>query len=505
MKRKKPGRLFLNVMVCLGMALGWCLSGVGEMEAKAEEVQLVKGEKVQYMGYETHYYYVNGNLAYCLEPDMRSPGSGSYPSEELGSDELLAKAMYYVYGGPGFEAYMKPTLTGGWDQKDRSYCLSHCILSYIYDGCSQNSAGFIGLNEDLKKAVVQYTNAIGSWPAIPKTDISLSADSLKAFFDKEKGCQRTEVVTCTGDPSNSLIFSLPEGVALVDAGTGKEQTGRVEVYGQEQFYLAADVAWGNGTVWESGPIRGTLDKTWRTLVVKTGGGSQDMGSGHLVTVEPSTVSLNVKWIPQPEVFVDKYADKESKIYQVGDVITYTVDVTQQIQDAVAKNVILTDTILTEGVKLQKDSIVLLDAEHHVVSDAKISVTGNSYTIHAADFLQSVEAGEKYTVEYQVVIVDEELIGKEIENQVVVRSDNAPEAEDEEKVKVEKPKEPEKPQKPDEPQKPEEPQKPQEQQPQQEKAESIKTGDGANLIVLMLFVILSCTAIITCVKITSKTK
>ena len=134
-----------------------------------------------------------------------------------------------------------------------------------------------------------------------------------------------------------------------------------------------------------------------------------------------------------------------------------------------------------------------------MSDAKISVTGNSYTIHAADFLQSVEAGEKYTVEYQVVIVDEELIGKEIENQVVVRSDNAPEAEDEEKVKVEKPKEPKKPQKPDEPQKPQEP------QPQQEKAESIKTGDGANLIVLMLFVILSCTAIITCVKITSKTK
>ena len=49
MKRKKPGRLFLNVMICLGMALGWCLSGIGEMEAKAEEVQLVKGEKVQYM------------------------------------------------------------------------------------------------------------------------------------------------------------------------------------------------------------------------------------------------------------------------------------------------------------------------------------------------------------------------------------------------------------------------------------------------------------------------
>ena len=72
---------------------------------------------MEYIGYSTHYYYVNGNLAYCLEPDMGSPGNGTYPSGEMSSEELLAKAMYYVYGGPGFETYIKPQLTGGWDAR----------------------------------------------------------------------------------------------------------------------------------------------------------------------------------------------------------------------------------------------------------------------------------------------------------------------------------------------------------------------------------------------------
>ena len=40
------------------------------------------------------------------------------------------------------------------------------------------------------------------------------------------------------------------------------------------------------------------------------------------------------------------------------------------------------------------------------------------TIHAGEFLQGIESGERYIVEYQVAITDEALIGKEIENEVV---------------------------------------------------------------------------------------
>ncbi len=53
-----------------------------------------------------------------------------------------------------------------------------------------------------------------------------------------------------------------------------------------------------------------------------------------------------------------------------------------------------------------------------------------------------ESGQKYTVEYQVAITDESVIGKEIENEVVVCSENAEEVKDRETVKVEEEPKPE---------------------------------------------------------------
>ena len=152
--------------------------------------------------------------------------------------------------------------------------------------------------------------------------------------------------------------------------------------------------------------------------------------------------MQVKWLDKPELQVEKNADKSGKTYKLGDIITYTLDVTQQIEKAIAKNVVITDTILTEGVKLQKNSVILLNENGEKIPDAKITVQGNSYTIHAGEFLEGPESGQKYTVEYQVAITDESVIGKEIENEVVVCSENAEEVKDRETVKVEEEPKPE---------------------------------------------------------------
>ena len=63
-------------------------------------------------------------------------------------------------------------------------------------------------------------------------------------------------------------------------------------------------------------------------------------------------------------------------------------------------------------------------------------------VHAGEFLEGPESGQKYTVEYQVAITDESVIGKEIENEVVVCSENAEEVKDRETVKVEEEPKPE---------------------------------------------------------------
>lgn len=481
---------------------------MGGKEVHAEQVSLVTGAVVEYMGYSTNYFYVNGNLAFCLEPNSGTPGSGEYPADVLDKNQLLSKAMYYVYGGPGYEAYMKPSLTGGWEEDDRAYCLSHCILSYIYDGCNPNSDAFLGLNEDIKNAVINFTGAIQSWPGIPDTDISFSAPSVQAAYIPAIKKQRTQSVSCNGDARNSIQFSLPDGVTLVnETKGGAAGTGTVHVNGGDTFYFTADVSHGNGKVWDSGKLYGDIKESWRSLVVKTGGGNQDVGAGELVTIQSAPVSLQVKWMEQPELQVAKKADKESKLYKVGDVITYMVDITQRIKNAVAKNISITDTILTEGVKLQKNSIVLMEQNQSVISDAQISVKGNTYTISGGsslEFLQDIETGERFLVEYQVVITDEAIIGKEIENEVVVKADNADEVNEKEIVTVE---EPEKEKEPPAIEPPKEEPK----QPEiiiKEKTivhQSPKTGDTKNLIVLILLCILSCAVILTCGRIARKTK
>src|SRR5699024_10631592 len=98
-KKEYRGWLFLLCAVFLAVLAAVARGG---LTAEAAEVSLVRGDRVEYIGYSTYYYYIDGNLAYCLEPEKTSPGNGTYASGEMSSDELLAKAMYYVYGGPGF-------------------------------------------------------------------------------------------------------------------------------------------------------------------------------------------------------------------------------------------------------------------------------------------------------------------------------------------------------------------------------------------------------------------
>ena len=109
--------------VCLWLGMGQGMS----LEARAQDVTLERGEQVAYEGYVTNYYYIDGELGYCLEPEKMPPEGGTYEADLLGNDSLLAKALYYVYGGPGYEDYLEKELPEDWRGKQEAYCFSHCI------------------------------------------------------------------------------------------------------------------------------------------------------------------------------------------------------------------------------------------------------------------------------------------------------------------------------------------------------------------------------------------
>ena len=64
---------------------------------------------------------------YCAQPQLPSPKEGTYSYSFLSPDSMLAKCLYYGYGGPGFSDYTDRQLSGQWDGEDDAYCLTHII------------------------------------------------------------------------------------------------------------------------------------------------------------------------------------------------------------------------------------------------------------------------------------------------------------------------------------------------------------------------------------------
>ena len=97
------------------------------------------------------------------------------------------------------------------------------------------------MNEDIKGAVITFTEHIRNLPSVPQQELSLSQTALTAYFSPEEKRQRTDMITCQGDPGNSVTFPLAEGMTLVNVTEQTEKQGNVTVKGGDQFYLAADV------------------------------------------------------------------------------------------------------------------------------------------------------------------------------------------------------------------------------------------------------------------------
>ncbi|MGL6198967.1 MAG: isopeptide-forming domain-containing fimbrial protein [Lachnospiraceae bacterium] len=162
------------------------------------------------------------------------------------------------------------------------------------------------------------------------------------------------------------------------------------------------------------------------------------------------------WVNNPDLEIVKMSDKVEKVYQVGDSVTYRLIITNNAAGTVARNVMVSDTIETEGVELQKNTIVLKDGEGNVITPQKLTVEGNNFTMETGVNLVNSETytvyeGEEveqdtlnpldetnYTVlnvEYQVKIVSSALNGKEVYNVATVTSDEDLPDEDDETITV----------------------------------------------------------------------
>ena len=137
----------LSAAIILFFLFGLWMQGINGVETAAagESVRLTVGREIYYGTYSTNYFDVDGKTAYCLEPLKDTPDSGQYAVQPL-AEGAVRKGLYYMYGGPGYSLYQENFgsigIRGRYSEDDQ-YCMSHCILSYLYSG---NASAFTGLD-----------------------------------------------------------------------------------------------------------------------------------------------------------------------------------------------------------------------------------------------------------------------------------------------------------------------------------------------------------------------
>ncbi|MGL6201558.1 MAG: SpaA isopeptide-forming pilin-related protein [Lachnospiraceae bacterium] len=312
----------------------------------AATVTLEVGEAVYYMGWSTHYFYINGKLAYCLEPSKGTPSSGDYAATVLANNELLAKALYYLVGGPGYTSALEqqffPDTVGDFAS---NYCYSHVILSYIYDGCSTGGDAFKGVTDDLIQQVISVTNMIKNMEDPPSAELSITPSYLESSYVESDDLQKTGSFTLSGDSRNYITITLPGDVTIHNVTTGKTATGSAQVKGGDQFYFTAPTAI-TGT-WETGDIYGTITNEYKAIVFNQGSSDQAIGGwSYTIGGDVAPVSFSVKWLDYGQIKLTKVsADKLATEDGVDDSYYTLKGAEYEVTD---KNGEVVDTITTDA-------------------------------------------------------------------------------------------------------------------------------------------------------------
>lgn len=167
-------RLFAFVLTAV-ITIGTLAANQLPVHAADGTLNFHAGELISYGDYYTSRMTVDGsNTAYCVQPMMKTPASGTYSYDLLSSGSALRKALYYLPGGYGYEKEnIQSQYLSGWSETN-CYVIGHLTASYVYADYDAGSGAFYGAPQNYIDKAVEIANAIKSLPAPP--------DSFRAFI-----------------------------------------------------------------------------------------------------------------------------------------------------------------------------------------------------------------------------------------------------------------------------------------------------------------------------------
>lgn len=253
-----------------------------------------------------------------------------------------------------------------------------------------------------------------------------------------------EGLTLDGDEEALMVYGIPQTILYPvagtdDAGNALNPENYNEVVEKHVEYQILR----QGTGWiltiSDLPYHTPVTVNFRCTVQKSINGLEIANTASARAENAAEVKGSSKvWINSPVLRVEKKADKPS--YKYGDIITYRVTLTQEQTGCVARNVILEDVIETPGVRLLKDSIVLLDEQGKTISAASVEANDeNAFFVQTGrnlvkdahySIFDRVQGGimeqvllnplelwgeKQMTIEYCAAVIDEKLAGQSVHN------------------------------------------------------------------------------------------
>lgn len=267
-------------------------------------------DSYKYIRYKTggKTYTVN---AYCMQHSKQSPPSGTtYKNmvelDEGGDDRYLRKAMFYGYGGPGwdgtFNGYNIKSIMEKYGCSSETRAMQHYLVDYLYDG----ESGFGGsLSTTAKKMLKEIKAALAKMPDPTTMELTpgLSASA---------NGNQSPTFTWKANAAFVITVHLENGVSLVNETTGKTGTGNVSVKGGEKFHLEATTQ-NIGSLKGKYAITSNYPLNFHAMLLKLAN-SQDIGFGYYT--DTLKLNLEVDWPDEATVKIIK-KDKGSNALLAG--------------------------------------------------------------------------------------------------------------------------------------------------------------------------------------------
>lgn len=215
------------------------------------------------------------------------------------NNEDIAKCLYY--GWNGAEQW------SGFTSREMGIVVTSLAIDYY------NHQG------NTHRVAQEFIDYIES-KNMPNIKLDFSEKNVSAYLTDNNTMQRTPSIQVIGSSSYYLTLNLQNGVTLYNETKGTINSGSVNIYGGDTFYLKAPLTINNS--WTSNEIN-NCKYTFQPLVYRTEGQRegkdlQDVATGlRAVTDTSTTTSLSVNWLSTGNLIIHK-VDAENNNISIAD-------------------------------------------------------------------------------------------------------------------------------------------------------------------------------------------